>query len=140
MTAATPNIIAGMNARHAARTRKASCFAVTSHHIRALNTTISSRKNAVLCVATRHSGRPAGTVSGTSRHAPHGCARCPRSGAMAVEVGFEPTEGLPLHTLSRRAPSATRRLHRGRAYLTCRYRPAGRAHAPGNAGNAQDYG
>jgi hypothetical protein len=30
----------------------------------------------------------------------------------AVEVGFEPTEGLPLHTLSRRAPSATRRLHR----------------------------
>src|SRR5215475_8837447 len=34
----------------------------------------------------------------------------------AVEVGFEPTEGLPLHTLSRRAPSATRRLHRRRAY------------------------
>ena len=34
----------------------------------------------------------------------------------AVEVGFEPTEGLPLHTLSRRAPSATRRLHRSRAY------------------------
>src|SRR5579872_7559935 len=34
----------------------------------------------------------------------------------AVEVGFEPTEGLPPHTLSRRAPSATRRLHRGRAY------------------------
>src|SRR5580692_7185683 len=31
----------------------------------------------------------------------------------AVEVGFEPTEGLPPHTLSRRAPSATRRLHRG---------------------------
>src|ERR1700684_971281 len=36
--------------------------------------------------------------------------------AMAVEVGFEPTEELPLHTLSRRAPSATRRLHRRRAY------------------------
>src|SRR5271169_3577082 len=36
---------------------------------------------------------------------------------LAVEVGFEPTEGLPPHTLSRRAPSATRRLHRGRAYL-----------------------
>ena len=35
----------------------------------------------------------------------------------AVEVGFEPTEGLPPHTLSRRAPSATRRLHRWRAYL-----------------------
>src|SRR5437764_6150629 len=34
----------------------------------------------------------------------------------AVEVGFEPTEGLPPHTLSRRAPSATRRLHRRRAY------------------------
>ena len=38
--------------------------------------------------------------------------------SMAVEVGFEPTEGLPLHTLSRRAPSATRRLHRRRAYLS----------------------
>src|SRR6266700_3792453 len=38
--------------------------------------------------------------------------------ALAVEVGFEPTEGLPPHTLSRRAPSATRRLHRGRAYPT----------------------
>ncbi len=35
-----------------------------------------------------------------------------------MEVGFEPTEGLPLHTLSRRAPSATRRLHRRRAYLS----------------------
>ena len=35
---------------------------------------------------------------------------------VAVEVGFEPTEGLPPHTLSRRAPSATRRLHRRRAY------------------------
>ena len=33
-----------------------------------------------------------------------------------MEVGFEPTEGLPPHTLSRRAPSATRRLHRRRAY------------------------
>src|SRR5947208_10458407 len=29
----------------------------------------------------------------------------------AVEVGFEPTDELPHHTLSRRAPSATRRLH-----------------------------
>jgi hypothetical protein len=36
---------------------------------------------------------------------------------VAVEVGFEPTDGLPHHTLSRRAPSATRRLHRSRAYL-----------------------
>src|SRR5512142_929290 len=36
--------------------------------------------------------------------------------SVAVEVGFEPTEGLPPHTLSRRAPSATRRLHRRRAY------------------------
>ena len=35
------------------------------------------------------------------------------AGRVAVEVGFEPTEGLPPHTLSRRAPSATRRLHRG---------------------------
>jgi hypothetical protein len=37
--------------------------------------------------------------------------------SVAVEVGFEPTDGLPHHTLSRRAPSATRRLHRRRAYL-----------------------
>jgi hypothetical protein len=36
-----------------------------------------------------------------------------RSRSAAVEVGFEPTEDLRLHTLSRRAPSATRRLHRG---------------------------
>jgi hypothetical protein len=35
---------------------------------------------------------------------------------VAVEVGFEPTDELPHHTLSRRAPSATRRLHRSRAY------------------------
>ncbi len=38
--------------------------------------------------------------------------------SVAVEVGFEPTEDLRLHTLSRRAPSATRRLHRRRAYPT----------------------
>src|SRR5438270_13980827 len=35
---------------------------------------------------------------------------------VAVEVGFEPTEELPPHTLSRRAPSAARTLHRGRDY------------------------
>lgn len=35
---------------------------------------------------------------------------------VAVEVGFEPTDRLPHHTLSRRAPSATRRLHRRAAY------------------------
>jgi hypothetical protein len=35
-------------------------------------------------------------------------------------VGFEPTDELPHHTLSRRAPSATRRLHRSRAYLSWR--------------------
>ena len=34
-------------------------------------------------------------------------------GDLAVEVGFEPTEGLHPHTLSRRARSATTRLHRG---------------------------
>ena len=38
--------------------------------------------------------------------------------SVAVEVGFEPTDELPHHTLSRRAPSATRRLHRSRAYLS----------------------
>src|SRR5215475_16089662 len=49
---------------------------------------------------------------------------------VAVEVGFEPTEDLRLHTLSRRAPSATRRLHRGRAYPT-------RAGADRRAGDAR---
>src|SRR2546423_11235990 len=44
---------------------------------------------------------------------------------VAVEVGFEPTEGLPPHTLSRRAPSATRRLHRRRAYPNPRVREGG---------------
>ena len=34
---------------------------------------------------------------------------------VAVEVGFEPTESFHPHTLSRRARSATTRLHRGRA-------------------------
>jgi hypothetical protein len=44
----------------------------------------------------------------------HGPAH--RRRTTAVEVGFEPTDELPHHTLSRRAPSATRRLHRSRAY------------------------
>ena len=45
---------------------------------------------------------------------------------MAVEVGFEPTDRLPHHTLSRRAPSATRRLHRGAAYrITAQSRTGG---------------
>jgi SAM-dependent methyltransferase len=35
---------------------------------------------------------------------------------VAVEVGFEPTEELPPHTLSRRAPSAARTLHRRQGY------------------------
>src|SRR4051794_1254128 len=39
-----------------------------------------------------------------------------RDGLVAVEVGFEPTEELPPHTLSRRARSATTRLHRRLAY------------------------
>jgi hypothetical protein len=37
---------------------------------------------------------------------------------MAVEVGFEPTEELPPHTLSRRAPLAARTLHRRSGYPT----------------------
>src|ERR1700712_6002565 len=42
---------------------------------------------------------------------------------MAVEVGFEPTDGLHRHTLSRRARSATTRLHRGLAYWTGAFAP-----------------
>ena len=61
----------------------------------------------------------------------------PRSAA--VEVGFEPTEGLPLHTLSRRAPSATRRLHRRRAYRTPGGQPAGqRRRAKNSRSSAAD--
>src|SRR5262249_12520082 len=47
------------------------------------------------------------TASATTKRTPQ------RAWSTAVEVGFEPTEDLRLHTLSRRAPSATRRLHRG---------------------------
>src|SRR3954454_5855968 len=39
---------------------------------------------------------------------------------LAVEVGFEPTEELPPHTLSRRAPLAARTLHRRRDYRSDR--------------------
>jgi Phage integrase, N-terminal SAM-like domain len=42
-----------------------------------------------------------------------GCRTGENARAWAVEVGFEPTERLPPHTLSRRARSATTRLHRG---------------------------
>ena len=66
-------------------------------------------------LANRLSGSPARSVlfeaPRTTNEAPAGCP-------VAVEVGFEPTEDLRLHTLSRRAPSATRRLHRARAYLS----------------------
>src|SRR5690606_16232761 len=44
-----------------------------------------------------------------------GVSRC-----RAVAEGFEPSEGLPPHTLSRRAPSAARTHHRARAYPTTR--------------------
>jgi ubiquinone/menaquinone biosynthesis C-methylase UbiE len=42
-------------------------------------------------------------------------SRGPETSRVAVEVGFEPTESFHPHTLSRRARSATTRLHRGRA-------------------------
>src|ERR1700734_304961 len=104
-----------MNARQAAKMRKTICFATAIHHIRPPNTTMSSRKNAVLCGSNEHSGSRARSpllivAPRTTRVRPDPVRR------VAVEVGFEPTEGLPLHTLSRRAPSATRRLHRRRAY------------------------
>src|SRR5215470_1833441 len=72
----------------------------------------------MLVAALNTEGLLAGRRTGTS--IPNALIRRHRR-SVAVEVGFEPTEGLPLHTLSRRAPSATRRLHRGRAYPT---RPA----------------
>src|SRR5438270_8689977 len=51
---------------------------------------------------------------------PDTCERCPETSQLAVEVGFEPTEELPPHTLSRRAPLAARTLHRERAYRASR--------------------
>ena len=39
-------------------------------------------------------------------------------GWLAVAVGFEPTDGLHRHTLSRRAPSAARTRYRREAYKT----------------------
>src|ERR1022692_1322963 len=41
--------MAGMNARHAARTRKTSCLATASHHIRLANAAAIIKKNTVLC-------------------------------------------------------------------------------------------
>src|ERR1700685_960783 len=70
----------------------------------------------------------------THHSCPRGANRHPRHpSSRAVEVGFEPTEGLPLHTLSRRAPSATRRLHRRRAYPTRATRRLARQISSGSA-------
>src|SRR3984885_12391270 len=129
--------MAGINARHAARIRNTSCLATITHQTRAPKTATRIRKNSVLCGSGNQlSGQAAGLLP-DGAHYPHNeraadpvpawsCSP-DRAGLgtgsamavdVAVEVGFEPTEGLPLHTLSRRAPSATRRLHRGWAYPT----------------------
>src|SRR5215469_2222330 len=94
-----------MNARQAASTRKTSCFATTSHHIRPPNATISSRKNVVLCgskMTLRTSGLHSllGPVAPrTARVRPMPPGRRDRGGG-----GIRTQEGLPLHTLSRTAP------------------------------------
>src|SRR5580704_19060084 len=131
--------MAGTNARHAARTLNTTCLARATQTINAAKITIRSRKNPAPCGSNTQISSPDagqwGMVRPTRTGIPAHCrmitcanvrdvrlsspgkhverARGPRT---AVEVGFEPTEGLPPHTLSRRAPSATRRLHRGRAY------------------------
>jgi hypothetical protein len=74
-------------------------------------------------------GRPERGRTPSTQLGPSGSECCPtfvttnpanrtdfRKELMAVEVGFEPTEVLPPHTLSRRARSATTRLHRDGAY------------------------
>ena len=56
--------------------------------------------------------RPAGAGSSATLVARTSVLRC---WPAAVAVGFEPTDVLPRHTLSRRAPSAARTRHRRRA-------------------------
>src|ERR1700727_3567120 len=99
-----PNAMAGMKARQAAMTRNTTWWARATQVMSPPNANTSNTRNSV--------------PWGSSTTSPRGGLRpeISRRPRMAVEVGFEPTEGLPLHTLSRRAPSATRRLHRGRAY------------------------
>ena len=113
--------------------------AITMSRLRKLD--VRKDGHQVLTVPRKRAHSDTATISAVTSHGPklrpearqpaaadHQRYRCRRS--MAVEVGFEPTEELPLHTLSRRAPSATRRLHRSRAYLSVaiggrlRYRPA----------------
>src|SRR5215469_11017992 len=113
--------MAGMNARHAANTRKTTCLVRTSQMTRPPNATISSRKKSVPCGSSTHTPRRGTRTPRTRAIAREPLARVPcGSKARAVEVGFEPTEGLPPHTLSRRAPSATRRLHHYAAYWVSR--------------------
>src|ERR1700691_4209864 len=83
-----------MNARQAAKMRKTICFATAIHHIRPPNTTMSSKKNAVLCGSNEHAGSRARSpllivAPRTTRVRPDPGRR------VAVEVGFEPTEGCP---------------------------------------------
>src|SRR5579859_1216037 len=141
--------MAGTNARHAASTLNTTCLATASQTINAAKITIRSRKNPAPCGSnTRISSPDRGQWGGSPNQdgpyprQPHDhlCERPrrdiefpgehvkrARGPSSAVEVGFEPTEGLPPHTLSRRAPSATRRLHRGRAYPNPDVRAAPRA-------------
>src|SRR5580692_5782938 len=101
-----PNAMAGMKARQAAMTRNTTWLARATQVMSPPNASTSNTRNSV----------PWGSSTTSPRGGPR--PEISRRPCMAVEVGFEPTEGLPLHTLSRRAPSATRRLHRSRAYLS----------------------
>ena len=121
-----------------AKTRNTSCLASATQTSSPPKTTSRSRKRPVPCGSNTRLSSPgvwwyrradsprAGRTSenhvittandrDVALSSPGGHADAHAAPA-AVEVGFEPTEGLPPHTLSRRAPSATRRLHRRRAY------------------------
>src|SRR6266536_1888064 len=84
--------MAGRNARQATRRRTAGWLANTTPTTKAPKTIMSDRNSAVLCGSSTNLLFPQ-----DSRAPPW------RADALAVEVGFEPTEGLPPHTLSRTA-------------------------------------
>src|ERR1700733_4405050 len=98
-----------MKARQAANTRSTICRVRAIQQTRAQNTTIRRMNSAVLCGSSTPSprgGRPAGRGrAGGARAGTPPVRRGADRGDLlwAVEVGFEPTEGLPPHTLSRTA-------------------------------------
>src|SRR5712691_2751602 len=103
-----PKTAAWRNARKAARTRTTT-FLVSASQVTSPANASTSRKNEESPLRFEHSVSLSTSTRIVAGQVP---GHCRLQLTVAVEVGFEPTEGLPPHTLSRRAPSATRRLHR----------------------------